>query len=90
MDVTIAFAHKSDGSLRFSLDYRKPNAVIVKNCYPLPQMDNFKTTPSTINVSPNLDANSDYWLAVLNQNGIDKTTFVTHNALYSYIRMSFE
>ena len=35
----ILFVKKKDGSLRMCTDYRKLNAVTVKNKYPLPRID---------------------------------------------------
>ena len=35
----VLFAPKKDGKLRFCIDYRKLNAMTVKDSYPLPRMD---------------------------------------------------
>lgn len=35
----VLFVKKKDGSMRLCIDYRQPNQVTVKNCYPLPHID---------------------------------------------------
>ena len=35
----IVFAPKKDGTLRLCVDYRKPNAMTVRDAYPIPRMD---------------------------------------------------
>lgn len=36
---TVVLIRKKNGTLRFCVDYRKRNAVTVKDCHPLPRMD---------------------------------------------------
>ena len=35
----VLFTKKKDGTMRLSIDYRKLNAVTVKNKYPMPRID---------------------------------------------------
>ena len=39
MGLTNHFVKKKDGTLRMCVDYRPPNAVTIKNKYPLPRID---------------------------------------------------
>ena len=51
----ILFAQKSDGSLRFCVDYRKLNALTKKNRYPLPLIDETLARLSKAKVFTKLD-----------------------------------
>ncbi|CAN8062284.1 unnamed protein product [Agarophyton chilense] len=57
----VVLGPKPDGSLRFCIDYRKLNAVTVRDTYPLPRMDEFVDSLGEANVFTTLDANSGYW-----------------------------
>ena len=35
----VLFVKKKDGTLRMCIDYRQLNKVTVKNCYPMPRID---------------------------------------------------
>ncbi|GJV16208.1 hypothetical protein Tco_1361531 [Tanacetum coccineum] len=39
----VLFVKKKDGSMRLCIDYRKLNRITIRNRYPLPRIDNFKS-----------------------------------------------
>ena len=75
---------KPDGSMRFCFDYRKLNAVTVKDTYPLPRMDEFLDSLGDTKVFSALDAISGYWQMPIPESDRDKTAFSCHSGLYRF------
>ena len=80
---------KKDGSMRFCVDYRRLNAITVRDAYPLPRMDEYIDSLGDATVFTTLDANSGYWQVEMAEEDRDKTTFVSHYGMYRFIRMPF-
>ena len=80
---------KPDGSMRFCIDYRKLNAVTVRDSYPLPGMDECIDSLGEAAIFSTLDCNSGYWQIPLSKRDREKTAFVCHSGLYEYLRMPF-
>lgn len=57
----IVILPKKDGSLRFCVDYRRLNAVTVRDSYPIPRMDECIDSVGEAKLFITLDANSGYW-----------------------------
>lgn len=85
----VVFAPKKDGSLRFCVDYRRLNAVTVRDSYPIPRMDECIDSLGDERVFSTLDCNSGYWQVQIPEQDRDKTTFVTHHGLFQYTHMPF-
>ena len=85
----IVFAPKKDGTLRFCVDYRRLNAMTIRDSYPIPRMDECIDSLGNAQVFSTLDANAGYWQVELDERDKDKTAFVTHHGLYRYTRMPF-
>ena len=85
----IVLVPKPDGSLRFCVDYRRLNAVTVKDTYPLPRMDECIDSLGDANIFTTLDCNSGYWQIPIAPEDRDKTAFVCHSGLFRYLRMPF-
>ena len=56
----VVLAPKKDGTLRFCVDYRRLNAMSVRDSYPLPRMDECIDSLGEANVFTTLDCNWGY------------------------------
>ncbi|KAL5010990.1 hypothetical protein ScPMuIL_013295, partial [Solemya velum] len=73
----IVLATKSDGSLRFCVDYRKLNEVTIKDAYPLPRITEALEQLGHSSWFTSLDMISGYWQVGLDPSSADKTAFTT-------------
>ena len=85
----VVFVPKKDGTMRFCVDYRKQNAVTVRDSYPLPRMDEFIDSLGDATVFTTLDCSSRYWQVEIAEEDRDKTTFTSHSGLYRFLRVLF-
>jgi hypothetical protein len=85
----VVLVPKPDGSLRFCIDYRKLNAITVRDTYPLPRMDECIDSLGDAVVFSTLDCNSGYWQIPLDEVDRDKTTFCSHAGTFRFLRMPF-
>ena len=85
----VVLVPKPDGSLRFCVDYRRLNAITVRDRYPLPHMDECIDSLGDSCVFSTLDCNTGYWKIPLHEADRDKTTFCPHAGTYPFIRMPF-
>jgi hypothetical protein len=80
---------KKDGSVRFCVDYRKLNALTIRDTYPLPRMDDYLDSLGEARWFTTLDCNSGYWQIPVAEEDKDKTAFVTHCGIHRFNRMPF-
>jgi dUTPase len=85
----IVLIPKPDGSLRFCIDYRRLNALTVRDSYPLPRMDDCLDSLGAANIFSTLDANSGYWQLNVAEADRDKTSFTSHRGTFRFKRMPF-
>jgi hypothetical protein len=83
------FVKKNDESLRLCVDYRRLNAVTIKNKYPLPRIDVLFDQLIGANVFSKIDLCSGYHQIKIRASDISKSTFSTRCGLYEYLVMSF-
>ncbi|WVZ84516.1 hypothetical protein U9M48_031545 [Paspalum notatum var. saurae] len=84
------FVEKKDqGGKRLCVDYRPPNAVTVKNKYPLPHIDILFDQLGGATVFSKIDLRSGYHQIKVREEDIPKTAFSTRYGLYEYLVMSF-
>lgn len=85
----VVLAPKADGSYRFCVDYRRLNAVTIRDTYPLPRMDDCIDSLGEAKIFSTLDANWGYWQIPIAEEDRDKTTFTSHVGTYRWKRMPF-
>ena len=85
----IVFVPKKDGKLRFCVDYRKLNALTIRDSYPIPRMDECIDSLGDAGIFSTLDANSGYWQVEIHPEDKDKSAFSSHFGLFRFTRMPF-
>ena len=85
----VVLVKKKDGSLRYCIDYRKLNAVTIKDSYPLPRIDDSLDTLRNAKYFTTLDLASGYWQIELSDDAKEKSAFCTTSGLYQFRVMPF-
>lgn len=80
---------KKDGTIRFCVDYRKLNSVTVKDCFPLPRIDDILDQLSGNSWFTTLDLKSGYWQIKIREEDKEKTAFSIGNGLWQFTVMPF-
>ncbi|MES9884702.1 MAG: RNase H-like domain-containing protein [Sedimenticola sp.] len=80
----ILLVSKKDWSIRFCIDYRKLNAVTIKDAYPLPRMDDSLDALSGSKWFSTLDLVSAYWQTEINESDRPKMAFSSHKGLFHF------
>jgi hypothetical protein len=83
------FVKTKNDSLRLCIDYRRLNAVTIKNKYPLTRIDVLFYQLVGAKVFSKIDLRSGYHQIKIRASDIPKTAFSTRYGLYEYLVMSF-
>ena len=75
----VVLVRKWDESLRFCVDYRKPNTITKKDCYPLPRVNNLLDSLGDAQWFFTLDLQSRYWQVEVDPTDREKTAFTTQH-----------
>ena len=85
----VCLVPKSDGTLRFCVDYRRLNSVSKRDSYPLPRLDDCLDSLGNAQYFTTLDCNSGYWQIPIAKEDQQKTAFTTHTGTFEWNRMPF-
>ena len=81
--------NKKDGTIRFCLDYRKLNAITIKDSYPLPHIDDCVSSLGRSKYFTTFDLASGYWQIPMDPDTRHKAAFICHAGLFEPTRMAF-
>nr|GEU62352.1 putative reverse transcriptase domain-containing protein [Tanacetum cinerariifolium] len=87
--VPVLFVKKKDGSFRMCIDYRELNKLTVKNCYPLPRIDDLFDQLQGRSFFSKIDLRSGYPQLRVHKDDIPKTAFRTCYGHFKFIVMPF-
>nr|GEV42277.1 putative reverse transcriptase domain-containing protein [Tanacetum cinerariifolium] len=85
----VLFFKKKDRSFRMCIDYRELNKMTVKNCYPLPRIDDLFDQLQGSSVYSKIDMRSGYHQLRVREEDIPKTAFGTRYGHYEFQVMPF-
>ncbi|XP_056585423.1 uncharacterized protein LOC130406867 [Triplophysa dalaica] len=85
----IVLVPKTDGSVRFCVDYRKVNAVSKFDAYPMPRIDELLDRLGTARFYSTLDLTKGYWQIPLSPLSKEKTAFTTPFGLHQFATLPF-
>jgi hypothetical protein len=85
----ILFVEKKYSSKRLVVDYHSLNKVIIKNKYPLPNINDLFDQLKGAKVFSKIDLQSGYFQLKIREQDIPKTVFTTRYGLYEYTIISF-
>ncbi|GJX46958.1 putative reverse transcriptase domain-containing protein [Tanacetum coccineum] len=85
----ILFVKKKDGSFRMCIDYRELNKLTMKNCYPLPRIDDLFDQLQGSSIYSKIDLRSSYHQLRVRKEDIPKTAFRTPYGHYEFQVMPF-
>jgi hypothetical protein len=82
-----ALVRKRDGSVRWCIDYRALNDRTIKDCFPLPIIEDCLDSLQGTTTFCTLDLASGYYQIKLEESDYKKTAFVTLYGLFEHTRM---
>nr|GEY47515.1 reverse transcriptase domain-containing protein [Tanacetum cinerariifolium] len=80
----VLFVKKKDGSFRMCIEYRELNKLTVKNCYPLPRINDLFDQLQGSNIYLQIDLRLSYHQLRVREQDIPKTAFRTRYRHYEF------
>ncbi len=85
----IMLVPKTDGSVRFCVDYRKVNDMSKFDAYPMPRVDELLDRLGAACFYSTLDLTKGYWQIPLSPLSKEKTAFTTPFGLHQFVTLPF-
>lgn len=85
----VVLAPKKDGSVRLCVDYRRLNAVTVRDSYPFPSIDSIMYAIGNAKVFTTLDCSRGFLQIEIDPADVPKTAFTCHRGLFEFTRLPF-
>ncbi|KAG3068028.1 hypothetical protein PI124_g19541 [Phytophthora idaei] len=85
----VLMIRKPDGGIWFCIDYRKLNAVTVKDSYPMPLVDDILDVLGNAKLFSTMDIASGYWNVPMDPDSVEKTYFTSKFGLYERLVIPF-
>ncbi|POM70830.1 LOW QUALITY PROTEIN: Hypothetical protein PHPALM_12681, partial [Phytophthora palmivora] len=85
----VLMIRKPDGGIRFCIDYRRLNAVTVKDCYPMPLIDDTLDVLGNAKLFSTMDIASGYWNVPMAAGSVGKTAFACKFGLFEWLVLPF-
>jgi len=85
----VVLAKKSDGTLRFCVDYRRLNDCTYKDSFPLPHIDSCLDALGGSSYFSTMDLRSGFWQVAVDERDADKTAFSTRKGQFRFKVLSF-
>lgn len=86
---SVVLVRKKNGEIRFCVDYRRLNALTVKDVYPLPRIEDVLHRLSGARFFTSLDLESGFWQVPMAKEHREKTAFVTPDGLFEFLCLPF-
>ncbi|KAE9030741.1 hypothetical protein PR002_g9816 [Phytophthora rubi] len=83
----VLMMRKPGGGIRFCIDYKRLNAVTIKNCYPMPLIDDILDVLGNAKLFSTMDIASGYWNVPMSAGSVEKTAFICKYGLYEWLVM---
>ena len=85
----VLLVNKKDQGTRFCVDYRKLNAVTVKDAFPLPHIEEILNHLGGAQFFTSLDLKSGFFQVGVHEQSRQYTAFICKNGLYQFRRMPY-
>ena len=85
----VVLVKKSDGTMRFCVDYRNNNMITRKDSHPLPRISEALDALGGAQWFSTLDLRSGYWQIEMDDESKEKTAFITYNGLFEFNALPF-